>query len=704
MPSVGHQNYLINYHELCKGSVLQKNEAKSLKAGILHRAHQLKDKLAGGGSNKPEARANRDILNTCIKRIQLDLNDGIFDAEDTVNNLYNNSSCSSRNIDRELVSSFVKSTAELARHATTSNTKINWFGHINKTHHISLLLNYASFQKEYPSLMLSEANNGALYGMPHIGVVTHQDLTKRQRVAYITLDLQSMTNFCESINATQNPQTLTTVGVSVVNHGNTTIQGVLMSRNTMDGSIKYARKITIEQSIVTSEKFCTLIKKLSQTNSSIVLQIDTRTTIGQEIASASINGISLSYYFDIIDINPNANHVQANTMNYENSTLRDRTYPYNILEQHIDNINRILQRGIHPEDPLLNQQLAENIMLHPNISHSLSPDRVSAHIEAIIERYTDPLLNIVNRVNRQPRQAMRHHHISLGNAYQIHTATELFYSKLQGLNTPNIVNKNIINQHWSAFDKIVKEGSFGEDQFNNKIKKLWDDISTNKEYTQIKPEIEKLVANALQFCNQIPNESERNDLISNYVISFLGDAATAYGNSENSVSCSKGILERAQTALYNICMLHSPNAKQNEPYIKGLQLFTAMADLYGKTTTDIDSNNKDILLQNNFNHIIGIIQQQINQENCNELLSKLNLQTTNVIKQSVEDEVDEKSLIENKINQEISKIITFLINKALPGLAEEQDITSCLTKTMLAIPAVVDYVKKSLMAVLPDML
>lgn len=144
MNGIGHKSVFSNYRTLRNKNDDGMNAGKKEKCQYLSKANELKDTLAGGSTTSQDrgVRQKRNILNTCITQIQRDLNDKKFRFDDIVISL-----CGQLGINMEdkeqakSVSNFVENVAYLAKHDTTSDTKINWFSITNKTDHISLLLN-----------------------------------------------------------------------------------------------------------------------------------------------------------------------------------------------------------------------------------------------------------------------------------------------------------------------------------------------------------------------------------------------------------------------------------------------------------------------------------------------------------------------------------------------------------------------------------
>lgn len=130
-----HKTYFSEYTRYKKVNIQGHILGTSLKNILLDKALKLKKILITNcHKNYPNIEKN---LNGIILNIQKDLNDGVLNIED---NVYKLKSLFSKEEDKDQCSQFITLVCSLAKHNTESETKINWFGYVNKTLHISSLL------------------------------------------------------------------------------------------------------------------------------------------------------------------------------------------------------------------------------------------------------------------------------------------------------------------------------------------------------------------------------------------------------------------------------------------------------------------------------------------------------------------------------------------------------------------------------------
>ena len=186
---IGHKSVYTTYQTELKQGYSDFSLGKQNKYRILRDAHLLKYALAGGedSNNLDIQNKKTKILNHFIERIQRDLNDGVLNKDGLIKDLkfqldssatnpgeksklaksrsdisVGYASLDDCNIDCDItterlnhpkirgnyrhapedekITKFVELAMQLAKHNTESDTKFNWFGIINKTHHIGLLL------------------------------------------------------------------------------------------------------------------------------------------------------------------------------------------------------------------------------------------------------------------------------------------------------------------------------------------------------------------------------------------------------------------------------------------------------------------------------------------------------------------------------------------------------------------------------------
>ncbi len=145
------EDYSTIYHK-------KKSDGNLVKLPHLQKAYELKNKIAGGRTNSGNkiVRLQRNFLNTCITDIQKHINDG--NMPDNIDDLASKMADEISNIEwkntelmkdpnnkieikelTKLVKEFINEVMCLAKHATNSNTKTNWFGFTNETSNIQLL-------------------------------------------------------------------------------------------------------------------------------------------------------------------------------------------------------------------------------------------------------------------------------------------------------------------------------------------------------------------------------------------------------------------------------------------------------------------------------------------------------------------------------------------------------------------------------------
>ena len=142
-----HKTYFSEYTRYKKVNIQGHILGTSLKNILLDKALKLKKILITNcHKNYPNIEKN---LNGIILNIQKDLNDGVLNIEDNVYklqrlfseyNVYKLKSLFSKEEEKYQCSQFITLVCSLAKHNTESETKINWFGCVNKTLHISSLL------------------------------------------------------------------------------------------------------------------------------------------------------------------------------------------------------------------------------------------------------------------------------------------------------------------------------------------------------------------------------------------------------------------------------------------------------------------------------------------------------------------------------------------------------------------------------------